>query len=228
MIRIFVIAAILIVPSFAQLTPRRPLVRANGEGIVSVRPDLVKVTISVSSAAATAQEAAELNASDTTKVMGALRQALGASAEIRTLGYSLNQRYNNTTRQYDGYIATNSIEATISDLSLAGKAIDTAAATGVTGVSIGGVRFTLKDSNPSRMQALRLATMQAKQNAEAIASGLGKSVGAVMIAETGSSVTVTPVDVRLGAGAGASSVPTPVEAGNVDIRAIVAIEAEMN
>jgi uncharacterized protein YggE len=227
MLRTIAVLAILTVPSWAQLTPRRPVVRANGEGIVSVRPDLVKVTVSVSNAAATAQEAAEANAADTTKVMAALRQALGASAEIRTLGYSLGQRYNNSTRQYDGYTATNSIEATISDISLAGRAIDAAAGSGVGGVSIGGVRFTLKDSNPSRMQALRMATMQARQNAEAIASGLGKTVGQVMIAETGSSVTVTPVDVRLGAGA-AAAVPTPVEAGNVDIRATVAIEAEMN
>jgi uncharacterized protein YggE len=227
MLRTIAVLAILAVPSWAQLTARRPVVRANGEGIVSVRPDLVKVTVSVSNSAATAQEAAEANAADTTKVLAALRQALGASAEIRTLGYSLGQRYNSNTRQYDGYTATNSIEATISDISLAGRAIDTAASSGVSGVSIGGVRFTLKDSNPSRMQALRMATMQARQNAEAIASGLGKTVGQVMIAETGSSVSVTPVDVRLGAGAGAAA-PTPVEAGNVDIRATVAIEAEMN
>ena len=227
MLRTIAVLAILTVPSWAQLTARRPVVRANGEGIVSVRPDLVKVTVSVSNGAATAQEAAEANAADTTKVMAALRQALGATAEIRTLGYSLGQRYNSNTRQYDGYTATNSIEATISDISLAGRAIDTAASSGVSGVSIGGVRFTLKDSNPSRMQALRMATMQARQNAEAIASGLGKTVGQVMIAETGSSVSVTPVDVRLGAGAGAAA-PTPVEAGNVDIRATVAIEAEMN
>jgi len=228
MIRILALVAILSVPSVAQLGPRRPLVRANGEGVVSIRPDLVKLSIGVSTAAATAQEAAETNASDTTKVMAALRQALGASAEIRTLGYSLSQRYNSVTRQYDGYIATNTIEASISDLALAGKAIDTAVATGVNGVSVGGLRFTLKDSNPSRMQALRLATMQARQNAEAIASGLGKSVGTVMVAETGTSVSVTPVDVRLTAGAGASAAPTPVEPGNVDIRAVVAIEAEMN
>jgi uncharacterized protein YggE len=228
MFRLTFLLVMIAAPLLPQVGPRRAVVRASGEGIISVRPDQVRVNISVTTGAATAQEAAETNAADTSKVMGALRAALGATAEIRTLGYSLGQRYNNTTRQYDGYNATNSIEVTISDISLAGKAIDTAAGTGVNTVSIGGIRFTIKDSAPVRMQALRQATGQARQNAEAIASGLGRSLGAVMVAQEGSSVTVTPIDVRLTAGAGAVAAPTPVEPGNVDVRATVAIEAEMN
>lgn len=216
--------AVLLAPLSAQVTARRPVVRASGEGIVSVRPDQVKVTINVSTGANTATEAADVNASETTKVMGALRGTLGATAEIRTVGYSLSPRYNNNTRTYDGFTASNSVEVTISDLNMAGRAVDTAAGNGAT--SIGGIRFTLKDANPSRMQALRLATIQARQNAEAIASGLGKSLGNVVIAQDSYAVSVTPVDVRLGAGAAAT--PTPIEPGNVDVRATVSIEAEMN
>lgn len=220
--RTLLLALLLSQPILPQVVQRRPVVRASGEGIVSVRPDQVKVRISVTSNAATAAEAADQNASETSRVMGALRQALGANTEIRTTGYSLGPRYNPDLRRNDGYTATNSIEVTVNDLSLAGRAIDTAAGAGAT--NVGGIQFTLKDSAPSRAQALRLATMQAKANAEAIASGLGKSLGAVMVAQEGSSVSVTPIDIRTTAGAAAA---TPVEPGNVDVRAYVAIEAEM-
>jgi len=220
--RILLWTLLLAVPCLPQVVQRRPVVRASGEGIVSVRPDQVKVRISVTTNAATAAEAADLNASETTKVMGALRQALGANTEIRTTGYSLGPRYNPDLRRNDGYTATNSIEVTVNDLSLAGRAIDTAAGAGAT--NVGGIQFTLKDPAPARAQALRLATMQAKANAEAIASGLGKTIGTVMVAQEGSSVSVTPIDIRTTAGAAAS---TPVEPGNVDVRAYVAIEAEM-
>lgn len=220
--RTLLLTLLLAVPCLPQVVQRRPVVRASGEGIVSVRPDQVKVRISVTSSAATAAEAADQNASETSRVMGALRQALGANTEIRTTGYSLGPRYNPDLRRNDGYTATNSIEVTVNDLSLAGRAIDTAAGAGAT--NVGGIQFTLKDSAPARAQALRLATMQAKANAEAIASGLGKSLGAVMVAQEGSSVSVTPIDIRTTAGAAAA---TPVEPGNVDVRASVAIEAEM-
>ena len=222
--RTLLIALLVALPAMPQVVQRRPVVRASGEGIVSVRPDQVKVRLSVTTNANTAAEAADLNASETTKVMGALRQALGANTEIRTTGYSLGQRYNPDLRRNDGFTATNSIEVTVNDLSMAGRAIDTAAGAGAT--TIGGIQFTLKDSAPARAQALRLATMQAKANAEAIASGLGKSLGTVMVAQEGSSVTVSPIDIRTTAGVGAA-VPTPVEAGNVDVRAYVAVEAEM-
>ncbi|MBS1830792.1 MAG: SIMPL domain-containing protein [Acidobacteria bacterium] len=222
--RTLLIALLLTLPAMPQVVQRRPVVRASGEGIVSVRPDQVKVRLSVTTNANTAAEAADLNASETTKVMAALRQALGANTEIRTTGYSLGQRYNPDLRRNDGFTATNSIEVTVNDLSLAGRAIDTAAGAGAT--TIGGIQFTLKDSAPSRAQALRLATMQAKANAEAIASGLGKTLGTVMVAQEGSSVSVTPIDIRTTAGLGAGA-PTPVEAGNVDVRAYVAVEAEM-
>ncbi len=223
MLRTLLLASLISLPMLAQVVQRRPVVRASGEGIVSVRPDQVKVRLSVTTNAATAAEAADANATETTKVMGALRQALGANTEIRTTGYSLGPRYNPDLRRNDGYTASNSIEVTVNDLSLAGRAIDTAAGAGAT--NVGGIQFTLKDSAPARAQALRLATMQAKANAEAVASGLGKTIGTVMVAQEGSSVTVTPLDIRTSAGAGAAT--TPVEPGNVDVRAYVAIEAEM-
>lgn len=220
--RTLLLAFAIALPALPQLAQPRPVVRASGEGVVSIRPDQVKVRVSVTSNAATATEAADLNASETAKVISALRQALGANTEIRTTGYSLGPRYNPDLRRNDGYTATNSIEVTVNDLNLAGRVIDTAAGAGAT--NVGGIQFTLKDPNPARAQALRLATMQAKANAEAIAGGLGKSLGAVIVAQEGSSVTISPIDIRTTAGAAA---PTPVEPGNVDVRATVAIEAEM-
>lgn len=222
MLRTFLLACLITLPLTAQVAQRTSVVRASGEGIVSIRPDQVKVRVSVTTNAATATEAADLNATETNKVLAALRQALGANTDIRTLGYSLGQRYNSELRRNDGFTATNTIEVTLSDLTLAGRTIDTAVGAGAT--NIGGIQFGLKDSTSARSQALRLATMQAKSNAEAIASGLGKSLGTVYIAEEGSSVSVTDIRTTLGAGA---SAPTPIEPGNVDVRAYVAIEAAM-
>lgn len=212
------------IPAVAQMPARRPLVRASGEGIISIRPDQVKVNVGVTNQAQTAQEAADQNASLTSAVLGALRGLLGNNADIRTLGYSLNPVYSNTptpSRAIIGYMANNTVQVTLTDLSQAGRVIDTAASAGATNVQ--GLVFGLRDPQPARIQALRQATMQARTNAEAIATGLGMKLGSVMIAEEGSRVTPVITD---GRGFGAAA-PTPIEPGNVDVRAYVAIEAEM-
>jgi uncharacterized protein YggE len=227
MFRVFFLIAALVLPAAAQMPQRRPVVRANGEGIVSIRPDQVKVSVGVTNQASTAQEAADQNATTTNNVLAALRQLLGATADLKTLGYSLNPIYSNTpgsNRPIVGYQATNTIEITLNDINLAGRVIDAAAQAGATNVNA--LRFGLRDANPTRIQALRAAAMQARQKAEAIATALGGRVGQVLIAEEGSSVSPMPIDAR-GVGLAAGSTPTTIEAGTLEVRAYVAIEAEL-
>ncbi|MBI3680205.1 MAG: SIMPL domain-containing protein [Acidobacteria bacterium] len=207
--------------AFPQFPNRRPTVRASGEGVVSFRPDQVKVSAGVTTQAATAVEAGDANATQTNAVMAALRQLLGANADIRTTGYSLSPFYRTGTSQIAGYSVTNTVEITLNEINNAGRVIDTAAQAGAT--QIYSLRFTLRDPNPARREALRSATMQARLHAEAIATGLGLHLGIITYAEEGGSVRITPyVDSRA---AGAAT--TPIEPGAVEVRAVVTIEAEL-
>jgi uncharacterized protein YggE len=220
------IALLLLIASTlpAQLQPRRPVVRASGEATVAARPDQVKVSVGVTTQARTAQEAAEQNATITNQVLEALRGLVGPTGEIRTTNYSMSPVYGSTppTRTITGYQANNTVEVTLNNTSLAGRAIDVATGAGATNVI--GLRFSLRDPQPIRLQALRQATMQAKVNAEAIATGLGLKVGTVLVAQEGGQV-IPFTETRLAAsGAGAS---TPIEVGDVDVRAYVSIEAEL-
>jgi uncharacterized protein YggE len=113
------------------------------------------------------------------------------------------------------------VEATTSDLSLGGKMIDAATAAGAN--TIQGLRFSLENFEPVRKDALRLATQQARTNAEAIASGLGMQLGSVVSAEESSVAKSTGLtDVRAGGGT-----QTPVEIGLVEVSASVVLEAEL-
>jgi hypothetical protein len=226
--RMFVaLAAITLVCSstFAQTLTRRPYVRASGEGVVSVRPDQVKVTVNCTATANTAQEATEAVASQVAGVMSALNQLIGSRGEIRTLGVSVTPQYRypqGQPPQLVGYQASNTIEVTLGDLTLAGRTVDVAVQSGAT--SIGGLRFGLKDPNPVRNQALRLATQQARQSAEAIATGLGARLGTVVMAAETSVYSPVTTDTRVTTGAAA---PTPIEPGAVDVRANVTVEIEL-
>lgn len=209
-------------------TARRAVVTASGQGLVSVKPDQAKVSISVQTRGDTAQQAADLNAQQTNAVLNQLRQSLGQAATIATTGYSVRPEYRsvpNALPVLAGYTATNTVTVTLSDVNLVSRALDSSTQGGATTVS--GVQFSLKDYNPVRAQALRQAAQLAHSNAEAIASGLGMTVGAVTAASdsfTVRSTTAPTVDARAGV---AASTPTPVELGTIDVTATVTIEAEL-
>jgi uncharacterized protein YggE len=219
--------ALMVAPIDAQVAVRRPFVRAAGEGVVSARPDQVKVNIGVTTQADTAQASAEQNAARSNTVLAALRQLLGANAEIKTVSFSISPNYRypqgGGTPTLLGYTTSNVVEVTVADATVAGRVIDTATQAGAN--TVGGLRFALRDPAPARSQALRLATQQARANAESIALGLSARLGPVVSAEEASAVrSVAATDVRVTAGAPAA---TPVESGMVEVRATVILEVEL-
>jgi uncharacterized protein YggE len=209
---------------FGQTDSRR-IIRAYGEGAIAVRPDQATLSVGVVTRAASAADAANQNADQSAKVIAALRELLGAGAEIRTISYSLAPNYvyppGGGQPSINGFTASNTVEVTLTDLSLIGRVIDVAIGAGANRVD--SLRMGLKDEDPVRVQALRLAGQRAKVKAEAIASGVGVRLGAVISAVEGYSVVpVTGLD-RTAPGAVTT---TPVEPGILEVRATVTLDLE--
>ena len=151
-------------PMLAQTTASTGrLIRAVGEGKASGKPDQPHVDLAVVTQAASAQDAAAQNADQTTAVLTQLRQLLGANPDIKTLNYLLSPVYNyprdGGQATLTGFTANNAVEATVSDLNLPGKIIDTAIQAGANRVD--SLRFSVKDDQPLRAQAIRSASLQA-------------------------------------------------------------------
>jgi uncharacterized protein YggE len=200
------------------------LIGASGQASISVKPDQAKVDIGVTTRAATAQDAAAQNVSQVNSVLAQLRTVLGSTADIKTISYSLSPNYQypqGAPAVLTGYTASNTVEATINDLSLIGRAIDAASQAGANNVQ--GLRFALQDEEPSRQQALGLAAKQAKAHAQAIASGLGANLGAVISAQEGGGVILPVVP----AATARDATTTPIETGMVQIQATVSIQVEL-
>lgn len=201
---------------------RTPSVRATGEGVVAAMPDLVRINLTISTPAGTAQEAADQNAATSLGVTNRAKALIATNGEIRTVSYSVNPNYrSNPTggQTLTGFTANNTLEATAYDLNLAGKIVDAAVQAGAT--SVGGLRFGLKDSDPQRRDALKRATQVARANANAIAEGLGVRLGSILAADEGSTVSIfNPTEAR----AGAAATATTFDTGLVEVRATVTLE----
>ena len=216
------ILALFSVIAQAQAPP--PFVRAFGSAILPVKPDKAVIQFSVVTTAATAQDAASQNANQVTAVLAALSTVPVPSDKIQTLSYSLNPNYTyppNGQPILNGYTASNTIQVTVTDLSIIGKVIDTGIQAGANRVQ--GLQFGLLDDQPSRQQALKMATTQAKAHADAMASGLGLHTGAAISIQEGTSASPQPVLLA----AATPSATTPVETGMVNVQASVTLEVAL-
>ncbi|MGI8988747.1 MAG: SIMPL domain-containing protein [Bryobacteraceae bacterium] len=213
------------VTAFAQTTvPRTPYILAVGNASMSVKPDQVRIDVGVVTQATAAQDASTQNATQVANVITQLRSVLGAAADIKTINYTLSANYNyppgGGTGTLLGYTATNVVEVTSDDLSSIGKVIDAATQAGANRVQ--SLNFTLKDEDTVRAQVLGLAAVRAKNQATAIATGLGVKVGAVLSASEGGSGTIQPL--AFAGSAAGSGATTPVEPGLVSVNATVTLE----
>jgi uncharacterized protein len=214
----FVLAAALC----AQNPMRVPSITAVGDASVSVTPDMARVDLGVASQATTAQDATQQNATQAGAVITALQTLLGSNASIKTISYSVSPVYNNPppgqSATIIGYMVTNIVEATLTDLTQVGKVIDTAIQSGANRVQ--GISFGLQDRTAPVAQALKLAASRARSQADAIASGLNLHTGSVLEASEGVNLTSNPTALVPGAGVAT----TPIETGIVVVQASVTIQ----
>ena len=202
---------------FAQTTNT---IQANGSVTRQVKPDMAQLTVGVITQAATAQAAADQNASTTDAVTKALQAILGANGTIQTLYYSITPRYtmNGAQQTLTGYVVSNTVQATSNDVTLVGRLIDAANGAGANNIS--GPLYGLQNSDPEIQLALAAASRQALAHAASIASGLGAKAGAVISAQEGSTVRPVVDGSAPGATAGTS---TPIQTGTVSVSVSVTI-----
>ncbi|MFL6281442.1 MAG: SIMPL domain-containing protein [Vicinamibacterales bacterium] len=157
-----------------------PVIVTTGEGVVKMAPDRVWVTIAAESRAKNPREAQRANAEAMKAVLDKLK-ALGLPADaIRTSGYDLQPQFDYVSGRQSlrEYVARNTVEVRVDDVSRAGEVLDAAVGSGATSVS--GVRFDLKDRGGAEREALKKAVADARGRADAAASGAGMRVDRVI------------------------------------------------
>ena len=209
-------------PAFAQTTPEASSVVVSGEGVIKVAPDQAWVRIGTESRSKVSKEAQQRNA----EVMTAVQQkltALGIPKDaIKTVGIDLQPEfdYNNGRQTLRGYVARNTIEVRVDEFAKVGDVLDAAVSSGAT--NIHGLRFDVKNRDAVEEQALQRAVSSAMAKAQTVAGAVKRTVDRIIRIEEqfvgggGPQPVAERVMMRMAADAS-----TPVEAGEIEIRAMV-------
>jgi|SRR5579863_329137 len=225
-------AGALAVPAFAEQPPVSSI-RVTAEGKVTAKPDRVELDIGVVTHAPKSQDAAAQNARQVEAVLAAVRQATGTAATVKTVSYTLNPDYQYHSGASSGggeptligYIATNIVQVTLDDLARIGGVIDAATRSGANHVQ--GIRFTVRDQDAVRAEALRQAASRARAETEVLAAALGVKVERVLHAEE-NSPRLAPLYQPMARAVASTAVATPIEAGSLDVNAEVTLTVEVS
>ena len=208
--------------------PDVPVIVTSGEAEVKKAADRAWVAINAESRSKDPKEAQRANTAAMNAVLAKLKgMALGDDA-IRTTAFELHPEfdYANGRQTLRGYVARNSIEVRVDDVTRIGEVLTAAVGSGAT--SVGALRFDLKDREGAEREALRLAVANARARADAAASGAGMRVERIIRIEDHRAAPPEPrpMMMRQAMGEVAAAAPdVPVTAGNITIRSMVSLTA---
>jgi uncharacterized protein YggE len=207
--------------------PGVPTIVTSGEAIVRSVPDVAYVTLAVESRARNPRDAQRANADAMT---GVQRQLAGAGIPkdaMRTLGLGLQQEFDNANgrRVARDFVARNTLEVRIDDVTRAGEIADAVVQGGATALE--GIRFDLKDRAAAEREALRLAVADARARADAAAAGASRSVDRILKIEDLRADGGLPRPMSMMRMAADASATTAVEPGLIDIRGHVTLTVSM-
>jgi uncharacterized protein len=220
------LAALLAAPAAAAQLSQ---ITVTADGQATAMPDMAQASFTISTSADTAAAATSENNMRYDRLMRALR-ALGIdSSDIRTTSFNLN--YNPPPKPPDipqqgqryGYSVYRGINVTVHQLTLLGKTIDTAVASGVTDVN--SVSFDTSRKREQFAAALRDGISQARAHAEAMAAAAGLHIVRVKDIQEGAPSRILPM-VQAAVYRAAPPAPTEIQPSAVETHATVTVTYE--
>ena len=191
----------------------------NGEGKVTVTPDIASLMLGITAQAKTVAEAQSQAAEAMNKKMTALTDNGIAKKDIQTQHFSIDQvtRWDDEKQEeiVIGYRVTNMVNAKIREIDKAGSIIDAVAAVGGDLTRINNISFSVDDPSPYYKEAREKAMADAKAKAEQLADLSGVKLGKPTYISEG---TIYPIYTRtMYEAAGAAPAPTPISAGEMEL-----------
>jgi uncharacterized protein YggE len=234
--RIMVLGLMLILsalPAYAATNETLSQLKVDGNGQVSVPPDMVTIELGVETRNVSSDVAAAENAELMNKTVNALLAAGVRKEEIQTSQYRLTMPSEEAlikalarVEQPSEYVATSSVTVKMNATADVGRILGAAVAAGSN--KIKSVSFGLRDSEPQADEALAKAVDNARRKAEIMASSAGVKLGRVLDMSEGYSYYGYAVEESAFKAEGpTTTITVPLEPREVKVSAKVSITYEI-
>jgi uncharacterized protein len=191
-------------------SPASHSITAVGDGVVEGTPDVLELSLGVTTRDPSAATALAHNSELALKVVGVLKTAGVADKDVQTSDLSISPNMNSSGDHVDGYEVDNTVTAKIRDVNKAGKIVDAATKVAGNEIVVRNLSFSFDDNSRMVAAARTLAVKRAQDQARQLADAAGVAL-CNLDSISSTSVPVEPPTVAPGTrpAAGAATVPTP-------------------
>ena len=155
-------------------------ITVTGSASVTLKADYARISVGVSSKAATVEQAANENNAAIFAVIEALKEAGVAEEDIATSNYSVYAEYDYASfggQKLTGYNVTNQLTVIIRDMDHIGATLDKATAAGAN--NIYNIEFLSTKADEAQDEATVYAVQDAMRRAKLLASAAGLNLGGI-------------------------------------------------
>ena len=217
-----------IAPGSASAMSSSDTITVVGEATVKSSPDEAVLSVAVESDGKDPAAAMNKNSAAVTDVLERIKREGVDDKDIETANvtvYAIRTYTNDGQEKLTGYRATNTVRVTLADATKVGTVFSAAIEAGANNVS--GPVWRLSDNTKAVAEALKKATQNARQKAEALAEASGVDLGdVIMLSENSVQVPVYPMyldNALMKSDAGGAVVDTPISAASLDVTATVTV-----
>ena len=220
----------LAIPANGAGTAENRYITVTGVGTVSVVPDAVRFSATVTSVGSSNSAALSTASKSAAAVRTALKEAGIATKDIRSANISVYPEYTWTQEagtKITGYRASQSFDVLVRSASKAGSIIEAVVTAGGDSVQLGGVIPTTLNPAIATEDARAAAVANAKSKATSYAKLLGTSIGKVLsLEEQSSPVYSTPYPMAKAGVADAAAVE--IDLGEQDVTVTITVRWALN
>ena len=155
-------------------------ITVTGSASVSLKADYARISVGVSSKAATVEQAANENNAAIYAVIEALKEAGVLEEDIATSNYTVYAEYDYSSmggQKLSGYNVTNQLNVIIRDMDHIGATLDKATAAGAN--NIYNIEFLSTKADEAQDEATVYAVQDAMRRAKLLASAAGLNLGGI-------------------------------------------------
>jgi uncharacterized protein YggE len=183
-----------------------------GTGQVRGIPDVLSLTLGVSTRDKGAGAALTHNSELSAKLIAVLRDAGIDEKDIQTANLSISPVYDDDGENIIAYGVNNTVDVKIRDLKKAGEIVDAAAEVAGDEIVVNSLSFSFDDNSELVAQARAEAVKRAKTQAEQLAKAAGVELGDILTISEGS-VPEGPTILAAPKEAAAADSSTPIQPG---------------
>ncbi len=206
--------------------PRTITVTASG--LVRGTPDVLDLTVGVTTRAKTAAEALSRNTSLANKVIDVLKDAGVEDDDLQTSYFSIAPFYDEDGEDLEGYSVSNLVTASLRDFEKAGEVIDAATEIAGNEIVVQGISFSFDDNTELVAKARADAVKRGRSQAEQLADAAGVELGNLLSINEDYAPYGPVGELDTGRFASTEAAAAPIEPGSQTLDVQVTMVYEIN